>query len=137
MIVARYLLKILIIYIQIPKYIKAADLTCFLERDFPIGIHGPIVPREVLAVGGCLVISKEIHEKQYFKDKLTDMKNVCIVDPKDHANAANKIDKLLSDKALAEDIGLNGNKVFSDINSHEMFMQTHLEIFNKVIIKSK
>src|SRR5258705_3155661 len=28
---------------------------CCLEQDFPIGVHSPIIPREVLTSGTCLV----------------------------------------------------------------------------------
>lgn len=30
---------------RVPDFIRSCDTVCFLERDFPVAIHGPIVPR--------------------------------------------------------------------------------------------
>jgi len=55
---------------RIPSLIRTADAVCFLERDFDISFHGPMVPREVMLCGRALVLSDEIYAKQPFKEKL-------------------------------------------------------------------
>jgi glycosyltransferase involved in cell wall biosynthesis len=57
---------------RIPSFLRLCNIVCFLERDFPISLHGPRIPREILASGACLVCSQEIVEKQSFKDSLVD-----------------------------------------------------------------
>lgn len=42
---------------QIPNLIRTCTAICFLERDFPIKIHTPTIPREVFACGTCLIVS--------------------------------------------------------------------------------
>jgi glycosyltransferase involved in cell wall biosynthesis len=33
---------------RIPAFLRCCDAVCFLERDFPVPFHGPLIPREVL-----------------------------------------------------------------------------------------
>lgn len=94
---------------KIPSFLKSCDIVCFLERDFPIIFHTPLIPREVLASGSCLVCSKEITDKQLFRDNLVDGKNfVLIDDPKDRDTLTNKLRDLLDDKKKTKTIGKHG-----------------------------
>ena len=69
---------------RVPGFIRACTAVCFLERDFPVAIHGPMLPREILACGTCLVLSGEIAEKQRYRRDLRDSENVLLIDdPKD------------------------------------------------------
>src|SRR5262249_7929548 len=38
---------------RVPSFIRCCTAVCFLERNFPISMHAPVVPREVLACGTC------------------------------------------------------------------------------------
>ncbi|MDF5753231.1 glycosyltransferase [Spongiactinospora sp. TRM90649] len=97
---------------QVPRLIRACTATCFLERDFPVVIHGPVVPREVLATGTCLVLSGDIHAKQGYRDELTDGHNVVLVpDPKDHDVLAARLTTLVDEPETARRIGRNGLSV--------------------------
>jgi glycosyltransferase involved in cell wall biosynthesis len=95
---------------RIPSFLNLCNIICFLEREFPISFHTPRIPREVLAAGSCLICSKEIVEKQWFKESLVDGKNyVLIPDPKDISYLANCIKVLLLDKQLTYIIGKHGH----------------------------
>jgi hypothetical protein len=48
---------------RVPEFLRGCLAVCCLEQDFPIGIHTPIVPREVLLCGSCLVASTELIQK--------------------------------------------------------------------------
>ena len=48
---------------RVPEFLRSCLAVCCLEQDFPIGIHSPIVPREVLLCGTCLVGSTEVIRK--------------------------------------------------------------------------
>lgn len=60
---------------KMPGLYQALDITCFLEYNFPIFYHNPVVPREAMASGSCLVLSEEIAEKQVYTHSLVDSKN--------------------------------------------------------------
>ena len=48
---------------RVPEFIRRCVAVCCLEQDFPIKSHDPIVAREVLTCGGCLVGSTEVIRK--------------------------------------------------------------------------
>ncbi len=117
----------------IPKFIKGSTVTCFLERNFPIKIHGPVIPREVMAVGKCLVVSKEIFDKQFFKDKLRPNTNIVAIDPMNHKESAKTIDNLLNNEGLINSIGYNGYKIFKEINDYGKFIDSYIFAFSSIL----
>jgi glycosyltransferase involved in cell wall biosynthesis len=48
---------------RVPEFLRGCLAVCCLEQNFPIAFHAPIVPREVLLCGGCLVGSTELIRK--------------------------------------------------------------------------
>jgi glycosyltransferase involved in cell wall biosynthesis len=48
---------------RVPEFLRSCLAVCCLEQDFPIAFHTPIIPREVLACGKCLVASTEVIRK--------------------------------------------------------------------------
>jgi glycosyltransferase involved in cell wall biosynthesis len=94
---------------QIPSFLKRCDVVCYLERDFPIAFHTPVIPREVLSTGRCLVVSKEIALKQPFAHSLSSEKNCVIVDdPSDRRSLVEALARILSSPEQREHIGAHG-----------------------------
>jgi glycosyltransferase involved in cell wall biosynthesis len=48
---------------RVPGFLRGCLAVCCLEQDFLIDIHSPIIPREVLLSGTCLVASTEVLRK--------------------------------------------------------------------------
>ena len=48
---------------RVPEFLRGCLAVCCLEQNFPIFFHAPIMPREVLLCGACLVGSTEIIRK--------------------------------------------------------------------------
>jgi glycosyltransferase involved in cell wall biosynthesis len=48
---------------RVPEFLRGCIAVCCLEQDFPIVFHTPIIPREVLLCGACLVGSTEVIQK--------------------------------------------------------------------------
>jgi glycosyltransferase involved in cell wall biosynthesis len=48
---------------RVPEFLRRCLAVCCLEQDFPIGFHSPIIPREILLCGTCLVGSTEVIKK--------------------------------------------------------------------------
>ncbi len=94
---------------RVPEFLSLCNITCFLERTFPITFHAPQVPREILASGSCLVVSEEITEKSVLKENLIDGKNCVIVpDPRDTKSLVSTLEKLISSPGLRRDLGTHG-----------------------------
>ena len=48
---------------RMPEFFRGCMAVCCLEQNFPIAFHTPIVPREVLLCGRCLIASTELIRK--------------------------------------------------------------------------
>jgi glycosyltransferase involved in cell wall biosynthesis len=48
---------------RVPEFLRSCLAVCCLEQDFPIAAHTPIVAREVLTCGACLIGSTEVIRK--------------------------------------------------------------------------
>lgn len=97
----------------IPNFIRACTAICFLERDFPIKIHSPTVPREVFACGTCLILSHEIADKQIYREKLDDRSNVYLVDPRDITDLAAALRSAIQDPESSRQVGIKGYQELS------------------------
>lgn len=93
---------------SIPQFIRACTAICFLERDFPIPIHTPLIPQEVFACGTCQVLSHEIADKQPYRERLQHGKNVFLVDPHHHEELAAVSRAIIHDPQASQDIGRQG-----------------------------
>jgi glycosyltransferase involved in cell wall biosynthesis len=50
-------------YWRVPEFLRGCLAVCCLEQGFPIEFHAPMIPREVLLSGTCLVSSTELIRK--------------------------------------------------------------------------
>jgi glycosyltransferase involved in cell wall biosynthesis len=48
---------------RVPEFLRSCLAVCCLEQDFPIVFHTPVIAREVLMCGACLVGSTEVIRK--------------------------------------------------------------------------
>jgi hypothetical protein len=98
---------------QVPAFLRSCAIVCFLERDFPVRIHGPKVAREVLATGRCLVVSEEIRRKQRNAERFVDGENVVLVpDPRQVSELARCLRGPILDPARAAEVGRAGHELF-------------------------
>jgi glycosyltransferase involved in cell wall biosynthesis len=115
---------------RVPRFLRACDGVCFLERDFPIAFHAPTIPREVLSCGTCLVLSGEILAKQPYRERMVDGESFLLVsDPKDHSVLAGALRRIVDDREGAREIGRRGVEVLSDRPSYE----THAEAYEALL----
>jgi hypothetical protein len=98
---------------RVPPFLRSCVAVCFLERDFPVRIHGPKVVREVLATGRCLVVSEEIRRKQRHAGRFVDRENVVIVpDPRDVFDLAERLRRPILDPVWAATVGRAGRELY-------------------------
>lgn len=117
---------------RVPSFIRACTAVCFLERDFPIKIHSPVVASEIFATGGCLVVSGEIARKQARND-IVDGETVLLVDdPKDHGELAGKLRRVIEDPEEADRIGRRGAALAGDRGAFGRFVESYEQILVRV-----
>jgi glycosyltransferase involved in cell wall biosynthesis len=69
---------------RVPEFIRRCVAICCLEQGFPIKFHTPVMAREALTCGGCLVGSTEVIHKLAAAHKLIDGYNcVAVADVND------------------------------------------------------
>lgn len=123
---------------KVPGFIRACTAVCFLERDFPIAIHGPTVPREVMACGKCLVVSGEIAKKQPYFGRLSHGENLLIVeDPKEHNDLARVLREVILNPDAAGRIGAEGHKVTAGLERFDDFISGYERMFSECCSKHK
>jgi glycosyltransferase involved in cell wall biosynthesis len=116
---------------RIPSFIRLCTIVCYLERNFPLSIHSPIIPREVLAAGTCLVCSGEIIQKQWFKENMVDHKNyILIPNPSELKELSDRIELLIKDKNLLNDISWHAKMLSKFIESQYKEIHSLISLFD-------
>ncbi|MEK6833384.1 MAG: glycosyltransferase family 4 protein [Nanoarchaeota archaeon] len=122
----------------VPNALASCDVAMFLERDFPIVFHGPMIFREILKSGTACIVSDEIAGKQFFKDKLKDGENCCIVNPKNIEALKEKMEFLGSNVQKRILIAQKGYELIKENDvSCETSIGGYLDIFRKIINVNK
>lgn len=118
---------------RVPEFLRCCDLVCFLEHDFPVKIHGPKVPREVLAVGRTLVLSEEIRAKQLRPSELVDGETAFIIaDPSAGNELAEKLASALGDATARSEVARKGHLLY-DLVAPAPVVQGYEEAFERAI----
>jgi glycosyltransferase involved in cell wall biosynthesis len=94
---------------RVPEFLRGCLAVCCLEQDFPIGFHSPIIPREVLLSGTCLVASTEMLRKLPTSGRLPHGYGcVAVEDVNDVAILADRLAAIAQDPAPAATVGARG-----------------------------
>jgi len=117
---------------KIPSIIKLSTCVVVPEREFPVPYHMPILPREVMAVGKCLILSRELYDKQCYGD-LIDGENVLIVDPKNAKQFRTSIEKIVNDPDIALRIGQNSYKHSQQMERFDEYIDFKIRQYESVI----
>ncbi len=94
---------------RVPEFLRGCLAVCCLEQDFPIGFHAPIIPREVLLCGSCLVASTEMIRKLPARGRLPDGYGcVAVPDVNDTDALAARLAAIVRDPKPAARVGARG-----------------------------
>jgi hypothetical protein len=116
---------------RVPSFIRSCTAICVLERVFPITIHSPMVPREVLACGGCLVVSGEIAQKQPYQ--LVDGETVLVVpNPKHHDALRTVLGRVITEPARAREIGTQARALAVKHERFNVYIDRFEELLERV-----
>jgi len=120
---------------KIPSIIKTSTCVVHPERDFPIRGHTPILPREVMACGTCLVLSKELYDKRHSL-KIRDGKNVLVVDPKDINSFGSTLEKIIKNPKIPGKIGYEARKTAEETEDFEGYVDEMEHLYQSIIQKA-
>jgi glycosyltransferase involved in cell wall biosynthesis/predicted kinase len=125
---------------RVPGIINLSTLLVHPEFNFPIKVHNPILIREIMACGGCLLISRELYQKQD-QEFVKEGQNVVVVDPKKEEAFAQKITDLLKKPGRIRQIGKKAREAAlkrEDFNRHvDQFERFYQEVIEEVPLADK
>lgn len=117
---------------RIPSVIKRSTCVVVPERDFPVVQHTPILPREVMAVGKCLVLSEELYTKRRSQE-IQDGENVIVVDPKDIQQFREILEKVIREPAYAEEIGQKARLASEKIERFDEYIEDTICLYKEIL----
>lgn len=119
---------------KIPSIIKLSTCVVVPEREFPIQHHTPILPREVMAVGKCLILSKELYDTGCYGN-LSDRENVLLIDPKNIEQFRTVIKDIIRRPDTASRIGQNAYKASREIENFREYIDHTVDLYTSLAEK--
>jgi glycosyltransferase involved in cell wall biosynthesis len=114
---------------RVPEFLRSCLAVCCLEQDFPIHFHSPIIPREVLLCGGCLVAATEIIRKiPGFESLPHGYGCVAIRDVNDVNSLAGALAAIADDPTPRRAVGMRGRTFAETLQKEVRFPQRLEEI---------
>src|SRR5258708_7108122 len=109
---------------RVPEFIRGCLAICCLEQDFPIGFRTPIILREVLLCGTCLVAPAEVIRKLPGYSNLPHrFGGVAIEDVNDVATLSERLAAIVADPAPALQVGARGREFACPLQPAESLPQ--------------
>ena len=107
---------------RVPEFVRGCLAVCCLEQDFPISVHSPIVPFEVLLCGSCLVASTEVIRKLPQWERLPHGYGcVAIKDVNDVEELSGKLAAIVREPRLTAAVGSRGRRFAQDCQEDAEF----------------
>ena len=101
---------------RVAEFLRGCLAVCCLEQNFPIGVHSPIIPREVLMAGTCLVGSTEVIRKLPTYDRLPHGYGcIAIEDVDDIDVLSERLAALADEPDTAAAIGRRGHRFAAEL----------------------
>lgn len=117
---------------KIPSIIKRSTCVVIPERDFPVVQHTPILPREVMAVGKCMILSEDLYNKRGTTE-MQDKQNLLVVNPKDIEQFKRMLEKVIKNPDYAEKIGQQARLVSEQIESFDEYIEDTIHLYKEII----
>ena len=107
---------------RVPEFVRGCLAVCCLEQDFPISVHSPIVPFEVLLCGSCLVASTEVIRKLPQWERLPHGYGcVAIKNVNDVEELSGKLAAIVREPRLTAAVGSRGRRFAQDCQEDAEF----------------
>jgi glycosyltransferase involved in cell wall biosynthesis len=94
---------------RVPEFLRGSLAVCCLEQGFPIVFHAPMIPREVLLSGTCLVASTELIRKLPSYERLPHGYGCIAIEDVDYSDALSEaLAAIARNPRTAKAIGARG-----------------------------
>jgi len=119
---------------RVPEFLRCCQVACHLEQDFAIRTHVPTTPREIMASGTCLVVSREAALKQPESYRLVHGFNCVIVNPaNDPEEIARSVRDIVCNPGSLKTIGDNGREYVVAVQSKMAFCESYERILVRAL----
>jgi glycosyltransferase involved in cell wall biosynthesis len=110
---------------RVPEFLRGCLAVCCLEQGFPIEFHAPMIPREVLLSGTCLVASTELIRKLPSYERLPHGYGCVAVENVDDSDALSEaLAAIARNPQAAKAIGARGRRFALELQRDVAFPQT-------------
>jgi glycosyltransferase involved in cell wall biosynthesis len=117
---------------KVPGIIRASRCVVMPEHDFPVKAHCPILPREVLACGTCLVISEELRRK-VAGGAIVAGEHAVGIDPCRTDDFARKLEAIIRNRDLADKIGRAGHGLSERIEGFSEWLSANERMYREIV----
>jgi glycosyltransferase involved in cell wall biosynthesis len=117
---------------KMPGIIRASRCVVMPEHHFPVKAHSPILPREVLACGTCLVLSEELRAK-VAGGSILDGEQAFVVRPEDTYDLARKLETVVRDAEFAQKLGKSGYALSRKLEDFEGYLSSNEKMYRKLL----
>lgn len=119
---------------RVPSIIQRSRCVVVPERDFSVKTHSPILPREVMALGKCMMISDEIYKK-----KLNPFweagKNVIVVNPYDITEFQVALTNVIRKPEWTKEIGREALAASQKLEKFDLYVDGIISLYEMVLNK--
>jgi glycosyltransferase involved in cell wall biosynthesis len=107
---------------RVPEFLRGCLAVCCLEQDFPIGLHSPIIPLEVMLCGTCLIASTEVIRKlPHWQRPPHGWGWIAIDDVNDIAQLSAALAAMVHEPHLAATVGARGRRLACKLQDDSAF----------------
>lgn len=119
---------------QIPSVLESCTCIVTLENlSSPVlNYHVPAVPAEAMATGRCVLLSKEVHEKEPYAN-LENGKEVLAVDSKDTRTMKESLEGIIRNPVVAKDIGANAYLAFIKNQQEQGYLSDTVRVYRSLL----
>lgn len=123
---------------RVPEFLRGCLAVCCFEQDFPIAVHGPIIPREVLMSGRCLVGSTEVIRKlPSFAQLPHGYGCVAIEDVNDVELVSERLAAIVKEPETAATIGARGRAFALEVQRQAAFPDRLESILRSAVLRQR
>jgi glycosyltransferase involved in cell wall biosynthesis len=110
---------------RVPEFLRGCLAVCCLEQGFPIEFHAPMIPREVLLCGTCLVASTELIRKLRSYERLPHGYGCIAIENVDDVGALSEaLAAIVRNPRMAMAIGARGRQFALELQRDMPFPQS-------------
>lgn len=116
---------------NIPHIMKASTCIVLPEYNFPVKIHTPILPREAMATGTCVIMSGELHEKRAHEEIKDEVNTIVIKNPANIKDFTNKLRNIIRNPDYAHNIGMESHKISQKIENFDEYINRTINLYKE------